>query len=210
MGPSFNFEKQFRELGFAIIAGVDEVGRGAIAGPIVAGAVVFSDYSKITPKIRQINDSKVLTYQQREDLSFYIQKKADDFSFGEVSVLEINQMGIGPANILAFKRALDGLKNCDFALIDGRRFRGFDRKFFCLEKGESKSISIAAASIVAKVYRDHLMEKLGETMPDYLFGSNKGYGGKAHYEAIKRLGPSDHHRKDFIKWFYSSQLDIKF
>ena len=208
--PSFNFEKQFTELGFKMIAGVDEVGRGALAGPIVACAVVFGDYSKITPKIRTINDSKILTYKKREELSEFVIKKAFDFGIGQVEVDEINKIGIGPANILAFKRALDNLKKCDFALIDGRRFRGFDRKFFCLEKGESKSISIAAASIVAKVYRDHLMEDLSKDFPGYLFESNKGYGGKAHQDAIKKLGPSKVHRKDFIRWFYSSQLDIKF
>lgn len=201
-GPDFKVELSYSS---KVIAGVDEVGRGSIAGPIVAAAVVFNNYEKIIKKLRGINDSKVLSPTQRLEFDELIKKLAADFSIGIVEVQEIDKFGIGAANVIAFKRALDGLKKCNLALIDGRKFRGFEYEYICIEKGDSKSISIAAASIIAKVYRDALMQEIHDEIFRYDFASNKGYGSKAHYEAIKKYGPSGHHRKSFIKWYFEEQ-----
>ena len=198
--PNFNYEIDL-EKNNGIIAGVDEVGRGCIAGPIVACAVVFQDYEKIKKKLKGVTDSKKLTAKKREELDLVIRKHAADFAIGMSTVEEIDTIGIGAANILAFKRALDSLKRCDYALIDGRKFRGFEYRYLCLEKGELKSLSIAAASIVAKVFRDKLMGDIHPECPEYDFLSNKGYGGKSHYQALEKLGPSTHHRKTFLRKF---------
>lgn len=202
--PTFEFERELKAQGYKIIAGVDEVGRGCLAGPIVVAAVVFSDYEKVKP-LKKINDSKVLTKKQREELSKIVLNKASHFAYGEVTVEEIDKFGIGAANVMAFKRALDKINQCDFALIDGRKFRGFEYKYRCLEKGESKSISIAAASIIAKVYRDSLMQKLHKEIPEYGFETNMGYASDSHCEALRKLGPSLHHRRDFIRWLEESE-----
>ena len=146
-----------------------------------------------------VDDSKKLTNKKRLKLDSIIKKLALDYFIGQVEVKEIDKHGIGTANVLAFKRALDGLSKCDFVLIDGRRFRGFNYKYRCLVKGESKSISIAAASIVAKVFRDKLMEKLHKEFKIYNFARHKGYGSKSHINAILKHGPSPHHRKSFLK-----------
>jgi ribonuclease HII len=199
--PDFKYEKDILSSGKKLIAGVDEVGRGALAGPIVAAAVVFADYDEIELKLAEINDSKALTPEKRIELDPMIRELAADISIGIVSVDEIDKIGIGAANIVAFKRALDGLKKCDFALIDGRKFRGFDYPYRCLEKGESKSISIAAASIIAKVYRDDLIVQLSSKYDArYNLANNKGYGCEKHCEALRELGPTEIHRQTFIKF----------
>lgn len=195
--PNFDIEIDLLR-DYSSIAGVDEVGRGALAGPIVAAAVVFDKYDKIIKKLREVNDSKILTPLKRFELDHVIRDEAADFAVGVVEPDEIDLHGIGAANVLAFKRALDQLKNCSIALIDGRRFRGFDYKYRCVEKGESKSISVAAASIIAKVYRDNLMENIHEEIFRYDFASNKGYGSKNHYDALIKYGPSKYHRKSFL------------
>ena len=194
---SFKKEKSLRKNGFGYIAGVDEVGRGALAGPIVAAAVVFDPFV-LRGKMKEITDSKKLTAKKREALGSYIKEKAVDYAIGKVQVGEIERYGIGAANILAFKRALDGLKKVDFALIDGRKFRGLPYEFLCIEKGDNKSVSIAAASILAKVHRDNIMTELHKENGKFFFDSNKGYGEKKHYDAIIKLGPSKHHRQNFL------------
>ena len=201
--PTFEYELEILRGGEIVIAGVDEVGRGALAGPIVAAAVVF-DYKIASDlyrsrQITRISDSKLLTRTQREAADKIIRKRASEIAIGQVEVPEIDKFGIGAANVLAFKRALDGLSKCDFALIDGRRFRGFEYGYRCLIKGDSKSISIAAASIIAKVFRDSLMAKLHKEFEIYNFAKNFGYGTKYHIETIKKHGPSSHHRKSFLK-----------
>lgn len=195
--PSFKFELDLSS-SHKLIAGIDEVGRGSLAGPIVAAAVIFGSYK--TKEIKGVDDSKKLSASDRNELDEVIRNNALDFAFGAVSVQEIDKFGIGAANIIAFKRAIDNLKKCDFALIDGRKFRGFEYPYLCLEKGESKSISIAAASIIAKVYRDKMMELIGQEYPEYDFVSNKGYGSPSHLEVLKKLGPTIHHRKTFLKF----------
>jgi ribonuclease HII len=200
--PTFEIEKHFQEQGFELVAGADEVGRGALAGPIFAAAAIF-DIEKNFRGIRKIKDSKLLKAKEREEILKYIRKNVIDSAIGSASVEEINKHGIGAANIMAFKRALDNLKSVDFAIIDGRQFRGFAYKYFCVEKGDNKSISIAAASIIAKVERDKLMSEL-DPSDIYGFKNNKGYGAKKHQEALKSHGPSEHHRTQFIRGILNS------
>jgi len=214
--PSFKLETEIRSGGYFAIAGIDEVGRGALAGPIVAGAVIFSEEYYLDEKLSQklvipnstkkgqfINDSKKLTREQREEFVSVIMEQAFDTGIGEVSAAEIDIMGIGKANILAFRRAIDNLKKCDFALIDGRHFRGFDVAYKTVEKGDSISISIAAASIIAKVYRDNLMSSIDDSIYD--FANYKGYGNPEHIESIQKNGPGPYHRKSFIRNIYTNQ-----
>jgi len=196
----FNIEVQYSDR-YKFIAGVDEVGRGALAGPIVAAAVVFDKYEKIIRNLSGVNDSKILSPTKRLEYDELIKSKASDFAIGIVEAFEIDRHGIGCANVMAFDRALKGLKKCGFVLIDGRRFRGLNYKYICLEKGESKSVSIAAASIVAKVYRDALMQEIHDEIFRYDFASNKGYGSKSHMEALEKFGPCKHHRKTFLNKF---------
>jgi len=196
--PDFSLEIGYQNDNCRIIAGVDEVGRGALAGPIVAGAVVFEKYDEIITVLSELNDSKKLSETKRVELDELIKEKSKNYAFGVVSHEEIDQFGIGAANIFAFKRALDRIPNIDLALIDGRRFRGFEYKYHCFEKGESKSLSIAAASIVAKVYRDGVMVEFGKKYPEYDFVSNKGYGSEKHFEVLESIGLSPIHRKSFL------------
>lgn len=205
--PNFNFEKKYLEQ-YTFIAGVDEVGRGALAGPIVAAAVIFDKYDKVIKSLDGVNDSKILSAPKRLELDELIKMRAKDFSIVTVGPEEIDKYGIGAANVMAFDRALRGLKKCDFALIDGRKFRGLDIKYCCLIKGESKSISIAAASIIAKVYRDALMQEIHDEVFRYDFASNKGYGSAQHMQALNKYGPSSHHRKSFLVKLNNSQNQI--
>lgn len=196
MKPSFKLEKEYISLGYSIVAGVDEVGRGSIAGPLLSSAVIL-DINKSFAGLDSITDSKKLTADQRSELHAIIKAEAYDFAFGWVEVDEIDRIGIGSANILAFKRALDGLKKVDFALIDGRHFRGFDYKYRCTVKGELQSYSIAAASILAKVERDRKMEEI-DSSGIYGFADNAGYGTEEHWRALELHGLSIHHRKTFV------------
>lgn len=188
------------------IAGVDEVGRGALAGPLVAAAVVFDQNNTVEMDLWGVTDSKRLTSKQREELVPKIKSLASNFAFGIISVEEVDRWGVGAANVMAFKRALDGLGEVDLALIDGRRFRGFDRRYLCVEKGESKSLSIAAASVIAKVYRDELMTELAKEFPEYDFAGNKGYASARHIEALKKYGPSPHHRQSFLGFIIKPEV----
>lgn len=197
--PNFELEKSVIEFSKKHIAGVDEVGRGALAGPIVAAAVVFKDYDDIIQLLGGIKDSKLLSSSKREKLDQIIKESAHSYAVGVVDVEEIDGFGIGAANVLAFKRALDQLVLCDFAFIDGRKFRGFEYPYRCVVKGESKSISIAAASIVAKVHRDKLMDQLHRNFKGYGFSHNKGYGTDEHLAAVKNIGICKAHRKSFLK-----------
>lgn len=198
--PNFEIEKNLAEqLNITYIAGVDEVGRGCLAGPIVAAAVIFDKHVVRGKIMKEIADSKSLTAKKRKEIDLWIRENCFDFAIGEVDAEEIDQFGIGAANVMAFSRALNGLQKCDFAVIDGRKFRGLDFQFACFEKGESKSISIAAASIVAKVYRDNLMKDNSLIYPEYGFEKHKGYGSELHYEKVLQFGPSPIHRKTFLK-----------
>jgi len=205
--PGFDVEFGLQKSGFQLIAGIDEVGRGALAGPIMAAAVIF-DLNKNFYGLKKICDSKKITADERKRISIYIEKNALDFALGSVEVKEIDSFGIGAANVLAFERAISGLKEVDFALIDGKKFRGFKYPFRSIVKGENVSFSIAAASILAKVKRDQIMDDLHIYNSIYGFDRHKGYGTKNHMEAIKKHGPSIYHRKSFLKKCHLADLKL--
>lgn len=211
--PHFSFEKKALKEGFKTIAGIDEVGRGAFAGPVVAGCVVFRRdiYKSFKQGVGvKINDSKKLTPKAREKASMWIKDNAVAWGIGEAPVTVVNRLGIVKASQMAFRRAVEDANKkigtkIDFLLIDAfyaPYVKGLRRKNQkAIIKGDTKSISIAAASIVAKVYRDHLMEKLGRTRKYKKYGwdKNKGYGTASHRTAIKKHGRTRLHRKLFIE-----------
>lgn len=187
-----------------IEAGCDEVGRGCLAGPVVAAAVILpSDYSN-----EWINDSKKLGKKQRQDLIEEIKEKSLSWKVAEASVEEIDQINILNASFLAMSRAIEGLEvSPEHLLIDGNRFKShLTLPFTCVIKGDGKFASIAAASILAKVYRDELMEKLALEHPHYGWERNVGYPTKAHREGIREHGPCIWHRKSFQ--LLPRQLDL--
>ncbi len=180
--------------GFCFVAGVDEVGRGPLAGPVVAAAVVFP---RGVPWPR-VNDSKQLTEAERERLRDEIHAVPGvQIAVAEAGVDEIDRINILNATHLAMRRAVLQLKNVDFILVDGRPVKNLPYPSKALVGGDAKSASIAAASIVAKVYRDGLMKKLDVLYPGYGFAAHKGYGTGFHLEALTRLGVTPVHRKSF-------------
>lgn len=180
--------------GFRFLAGVDEVGRGPLAGPVVATAVIFPPDAKIP----SVNDSKKLNEKQRLEINRQILEVNDiRYAIGEVSVEEIDKLNILKAAHLAMQEAVEQLPETEFALIDGLPLPDFPVPFEAVVKGDSKSASIAAASIIAKVYRDELMDKYADEYPNYGFEKHKGYGTKLHLQALKEHGPSPIHRKSF-------------
>lgn len=210
MTPSFAEEEILWSKGNEYIVGIDEVGRGSWAGPVVAAGVIFNKeslHSFITsdPHFLSINDSKKLTYKTRSDITPFIKKNAYMYSIEEVGVEVINEIGIGKATYLAMEKTIVSLykklgKENIYILVDGRELPYLPS--FCLGqkaiiKGDQKSISIAAASIIAKVYRDTLMEELSLKYVPYFFAKHKGYGTKDHQKAIKEYGLSPIHRRSF-------------
>lgn len=181
---------------FPIIAGVDEAGRGPLAGDVYAAAVILpSDLI-----IEGINDSKKLSPKKREKLYDEIIEKAEAFCIASASVEEIEKLNILNADMLAMKRAVEGLKrNVDIVLVDGNKAPDVAFKTFPVIKGDASSQSIAAASILAKVARDRYMLELDKQYPEYQFSKHKGYGTKLHYEMIKKYGISKVHRPSFLK-----------
>ena len=178
-----------------IEAGCDEAGRGPLAGPVFAAAVILpSDYSHPV-----LNDSKKLTETQRLAIRPDIERDAIAWAVAEVSPQEIDQINILNASFLAMHRALDQLKvKPESLLIDGNRFKPYhDLPHHCMIKGDGRFLSIAAASVLAKTYRDERMEQLHQDYPQYGWAGNKGYPTAAHREAIKQTGPSPHHRQSF-------------
>ena len=193
--PSFKYEKLLRKKGFNNIAGLDEVGRGAFAGPLVAAAVILPKQFRING----IKDSKLLTPEKREKLSTYILKNSIAYSISEIDLKYINKFGIGKATEKAFLACLKSLNGkYDFVLVDGYQIKKYDTSFQKgIIHGDNISVSIAAASIIAKVYRDNLMIKLHQEYPKYNFFKNKGYGTKYHRDALKKHGISKVHRTSF-------------
>lgn len=191
-----DIEQSLWDKGYNLICGIDEVGRGCFAGPVVAGAVIFSSGSKIPIGIA---DSKLLKPKVREDLSERIKESAEGWAVGLIDVLDINKFGIGKATQMAFRKALSNLtKLPDFVLIDAFYINHFQKnKQRPIKNGDKLSVSIAAASIVAKVFRDKLMEEYDLKFPGFGFSQHKGYGTKFHQDAIKKLGLSKLHRKSF-------------
>ena len=195
--PDFLIEKEVLFKGFKFVCGVDEAGRGPLAGPVCAAAVILP----IDAEIEGLNDSKKLSEKRREELFPIIKEKAIAYSIALASVEEIEEHNILNATYLAMNRAIEGLKvPADFALIDGNRVP-FDIKIPCqtVVKGDSKSMSVAAASILAKVTRDRLMLEIDEEYPQYNFKKHKGYGTKEHTDLILKHGVSPVHRPSFLK-----------
>ena len=188
--------------GFEIICGVDEAGRGPLAGPVCAAAVILPRGLEIPG----LTDSKKLTDQKRRELFPIIKEQASAYGIGLASHEEIDEINILQATFLAMERALAQLSvRPDIALIDGNRAKDFGLPVRTVVKGDSLSANIAAASILAKVTRDDLMLRLAEQYPEYGFEVHKGYGTKAHYDALRAYGPSPIHRRTFLKKFYGEK-----
>ena len=195
--PDFSYENIARQKGYKFICGVDEAGRGPLAGPVCAAAVILPPDCIIDG----LNDSKKISEKKREMLFEQIIQKAVSYSVAYGTLEEIEKYNILEATYLAMNRAIDGLsQKADFALIDGNRIPK-NIKIPCetVVKGDSKSWSVAAASILAKVTRDRLMLEYDKKYPQYNFAKHKGYGTKAHYEAIKEYGVCEIHRLSFLK-----------
>lgn len=189
-----DFDLQMRRGGR--IAGVDEAGRGPLAGPVFAAAVILPD----DVIIDGINDSKKLSAKKREELFDVICKAAEAYSVCAVSEAAIDEINILQATFRAMRGAVSGLDvKPELVLIDGNKSPDLDTAHEAVVKGDSKSMAIAAASILAKVSRDRYMCKMAEKYPGYGFEKHKGYGTKAHYEAIEKLGICEIHRKTFLK-----------
>ena len=186
-------EQEAHALGFVRVAGVDEAGRGPIAGPISAGAVVLAG------PVPGVNDSKLLTEAQRETLFKEISSGAHDIGVALIEAETIDRIGIQPANYRAMVEAVSALREPPgFVLVDGRvNVPGMAQPQRTVVKGDRRSMSIAAASIVAKVTRDRVMDALDREYPEYGFGSHKGYGTKEHLAALARFGPCPAHRRSF-------------
>ncbi len=194
--PHFEFEKE-AWLKNLTSCGVDEVGRGCIAGPVVAGAVSFPKNHKLNEKIR---DSKKLTEKAREELFDFILDECDDFGIGLVPATEIDEIGIVPATKKAMKIAIESINiKMDLILIDAVKLEDVLTTQKSIIKGDEKVYSIAAASIIAKVFRDRIVSGLDNVYEDYGFSSHKGYGTKKHYEALNSSGHTPEHRKTFLK-----------
>ncbi len=195
--PDYSIEKELLEQGFSLVCGVDEAGRGPLCGPVVAAACILP----IDLEIEGLNDSKKLTPKKREKLFDMICSSAISYCIAEASVEEIDEMNILEADLLAMRRAVDGLSvPADFALIDGNIARNFQIPAKAVIGGDAKSMSIAAASILAKVTRDRQCEELDRLYPQYGIAKHKGYGTKAHMDALRTYGPSPIHRKQFIRF----------
>lgn len=191
-----SYEKEAISKGYKAVCGVDEAGRGPLAGPVCAAAVILPE----NIIIEGVNDSKKLSEKKREALFDVIKEQALSYSIAFASVEEIEEINILNATMLAMKRAVEGLDvKADYAMIDGNRLPDLSIDSEFIIKGDAKSMSIACASILAKVSRDRLLYKYAEKYPEYLFDKHKGYGTKAHVEAIKKYGPCPYHRLSFLK-----------
>lgn len=187
-------ENEKKAQGYRLIAGVDEAGRGPLAGPVCVASVILPD----GVYLEKINDSKKLTDKVKDKLYDEIKEIAVAYSIVLVSHEEIDRLNILYATFKGMCDAVDGLSvKPDYVLIDGNKIKGMELPHECVVKGDSKSISIAAASILAKVTRDRYMMELDEKYPEYNFKKHKGYPTKDHYEALKKYGASEVHRKSF-------------
>ncbi|MBQ8321703.1 MAG: ribonuclease HII [Clostridia bacterium] len=195
--PTFEYEEKHYAEGYTAICGCDEAGRGPLCGPVVAAAVIL-------PRgeiIEGLNDSKKLTEKRREALFDIIKERAVAYSIAEASPSEIDEINILNASMLAMRRAVEGLSvPADFALIDGNCSRGFGIPTETVVKGDSKSCSIAAASILAKVTRDRGCVELDKQYPEYNIAKHKGYPTKEHMDAVRKYGAAPIYRKTFLKF----------
>lgn len=195
--PDYSIEEEFYKKGFSVICGVDEAGRGPLCGPVVAAACILPQGLYI----EGLNDSKKLTEKKREKLFDVICDSAIAYSISQADVEEIDSMNILEADLLAMRRAIDGLSlKPDLALIDGNIARDFQISAVPVIKGDALSMNIAAASVLAKVTRDRMCIELDRQYPKYGIAKHKGYGTKQHMDALKTYGPSPIHRKQFIRF----------
>ena len=195
--PDFTYENEKYALGYTAVCGCDEAGRGPLCGPVVAAAVILPR----DEVIEGLNDSKKLTEKKREALFDIIKEKAIAYAIAEASPAEIDEINILNASMLAMRRAVSQLEvAADFALIDGNCSRGFEIPTETVVKGDAKSSSIAAASILAKVTRDRGCIELDRQYPEYGIAKHKGYPTKDHMDAVRKYGPSPIHRKSFLKF----------
>ena len=195
----WEIENSLYSEGYKMICGVDEAGRGPLAGPVCAAAVILPKGLELPG----LNDSKKLTDKKRREMFPIIKEQAIAYGIGLASHEEIDEINILQATYLAMERAITQLEGkADFALIDGNRAKDFGLPVRTVVKGDSLSASIAAASVLAKVTRDDIMLEMAEKYPEYGFEVHKGYGTKAHYEALRKHGHSPIHRMTFLKKFY--------
>lgn len=198
----FHYENLQKAQGFQLVCGVDEAGRGPLAGPVCAAAVILPE----DVNIPGLNDSKKLSDKRRREMYPLIKEQAIAYSIAFATEEEIDDINILQATYLAMQRAIDGLQvKPDFALIDGNRAKDFGLPVKTIVGGDGLSASIAAASILAKVTRDDFMLELAKEYPQYGFEIHKGYGTKAHYEALVQFGPSKVHRMSFLKKLYGTK-----
>lgn len=192
----YAYEKAATEKGFCTVCGIDEAGRGPLAGPVFAAAVILPQNAVI----EGLNDSKKLSEKKREELFDKIQKTATAWSVAFATEQEIDEINILQATFLAMRRAFDGLKlRPDYALVDGNRMPSLGVQTELIVKGDACSASIAAASILAKVSRDRLMKQIDALYPEYQFAKHKGYGTELHRSILLERGPCPVHRKTFLK-----------
>jgi ribonuclease HII len=200
--PTLRFEQALWEKGLSLVAGIDEAGRGPIAGPVSAAAIILPVDPGLTERLKGVRDSKQMPAEAREHWAETLKQVAVAYGVGYASVEEIDYIGIAPATQLAAQRALDGLAmRPDHLLLDYFKLPGYQTGQTSLIKGDARSLSIAAASVLAKTARDALLIDMDCVYPGYGFASHKGYCTRAHIEALERLGPCDLHRRSFRPLF---------
>jgi len=207
--PTLDFEKELWGKGYKFVCGLDEVGRGSFAGPVAVGAVIFP---KGFPMIDGLADSKLLKPTSRAKLATTIKSNAISWAVAEIGISKINRFGIGKATQMAFRKALRLLpKQAEYVLVDAFYIKHLNRKKQqAVKKGDSICASIAAASIIAKVHRDHLMKKLHKKYPKYGLAKNKGYGTKFHQEAIREYGLTRIHRRSFNLARFTCEVEVTY
>lgn len=202
--PTFLYEEEAKKNGYSFICGCDEAGRGPLCGPVVAAAVILPENAVIP----DLNDSKKLTERKREALFPVILKTALAYGIAEASPTEIDEINILNASMLAMRRAIEQLSvKADFALIDGNCTRGIPIPSRAIVKGDSLSLSIAAASVLAKVTRDRLCIDLDREYPLYGIAKHKGYPTREHMDAVRTYGPTPIYRKTFLKFLHNENED---
>lgn len=199
----YEFDREIKnKSGAKLLCGVDEAGRGPLAGDVYAAAVVFPD----DVIIEEINDSKKLSEKKREALFDEIKEKASAYCIATASIKEIEEINILNAAMLAMKRAVEGLSvTPEIVLIDGNKTPDISAKAISVVKGDAQSQSVAAASILAKVARDRYMKEMDKKYPEYQFSRHKGYGTKLHYEMVDKYGLCDIHRPSFFKKYFEKK-----
>lgn len=203
--PSQKLENDYRKQGYSCIAGLDEAGKGAWAGPVVAGAVVLPENLRIP----NLNDSKLVRPQVRDELYDLIVQKALSWGVGIKEAFLVDEIGLAEAHRQAMREAVDNLKKkADLLLVDGKGINQLGVKSVCIVKGDQKVRAIAAASIIAKVSRDRIMNELHKKFPDYGFDEHKGYGTAKHQQAIAEKGICGIHRLSYVPVFYQWQGDL--